>query len=181
MSDAAKKKLKAGCACGCVEYEALGAPITSVICYCASCQKAGRDFEQFPGAPPVLDSDGDTAFVLYRRDRVRCRQGRGHLKEYRLNSDSPTRRVVATCCNSAIFLDFTKGHWLSIYRCRVTLGAPEIEMRVMTQDRRAAGALASDVPNYRGRSGRFMAKLLAAWVAMKIRPTNFDLGEASGR
>ncbi len=50
----------------------------------------------------------------------------------------------------------------------------------MTQDRRAAGALASDVPNYRGRSGRFMAKLLAAWVAMKIRPTNFDLGEASG-
>src|SRR5271165_5924840 len=80
MSDAATKTLKARCACGCVEYEAIGAPITSVICYCASCQKAGRDFEQLPDAPPVLDSDGGTAFVLYRRDRVRRRQGQGHLK-----------------------------------------------------------------------------------------------------
>jgi hypothetical protein len=26
------------CACGSVEYEAIGAPITSAICYCASCQ-----------------------------------------------------------------------------------------------------------------------------------------------
>ncbi len=176
MSDVATKRLKARCACGSVEYEALGAPITSVICYCASCQKAGRDFEQFPNAPPVLDWDGGTAYVLYRKDRVRQRQGQEHLKEYRLSSDSPTRRVVATCCNSAIFLDFTKGHWLSIYRSRVPPDAPKIEMRVMTQDRRAARALARDAPNYRGRSGRFMAKLLAAWVAMKIRPTRFDLG-----
>ena len=125
MSDGATKTLKARCACGCVEYEAVGAPITSVICYCASCQKAGRDFEQFPKAPPVLDPDGGTAFVLYRRDRVRQCQGQGHLEEYRLNADSPTRRVVATCCNSAMFLDFTKGHWLSIYRDRVPLGGAE--------------------------------------------------------
>ena len=178
MSDGATKTLLARCACGCVEYEAVGAPITSAICYCASCQKAGRDFEQFPNAPPVLDSDGGTAFVLYRRDRVRRRQG--HLREYRLKANSPTRRIVASCCNSAIFLDFTKGHWLSIYRCRLPPDAPKIEMRLMTQDRQAPGALASDVPNYRGRSGRFMAKLLAAWVAMKIRPTKLDLDETSG-
>ena len=179
MSDAAAKTLKARCACGSVEYEAVGAPITSVICYCASCQKAGREFEQFPGAPAVLDPDGGAAYVVYRRDRVLRHQGEKYLKEYRLNADSPTRRVVATCCNSAIFVDFTKGHWLSIYHSRLAPDAPKIEMRVMTQDRRAAGPLARDMPNYRGRSGRLMVKLLAAWVAMKIRPTKLDLDEAS--
>ena len=161
MSDAARKKLLARCACGCVEYEAIGAPITSVICYCASCQKAGREFEQLPDARSVLESDGGAAYVLYRRDRVLCRQGQRHLREYRLDADSPTRRVVATCCNSAILVDFTKGYWLSIYRGRLAPDAPKIEMRVMTQDRRAAGPLARDVPNYRRRSGRLMVKLLA--------------------
>ena len=181
MSDAGVETLKARCACGSVEYEAVGAPIASVVCYCASCQKAGREFEQFPGAPAVLEGDGGAAYVLYRRDRVRRHQGEKYLKEYRLNADSPTRRVVATCCSSAILVDFTKGHWLSIYRSRVPLGAPEIEMRVMTKDRRAVGPLARDVPNYRGRSGRLMVKLLAAWVAMKIRPTKLDLDEALHR
>lgn len=164
------------CACGGVEYEAIGAPITSVICYCASCQEAGRAFEQFAAAPAVLEPDGGTAAVLFRKDRVRCVRGREHLREHRLKPDSPTRRFVATCCNSAMFLDFTKGHWLSMYRRRFPADAPEIEMRVMTRDRRNSVALANDVPNYRGQSGRFMFKLLAAWIAMGFRLPKADVG-----
>jgi hypothetical protein len=74
-----------------------------------------------------------------------------------------------------MFLDFTKGHWLSMYRCRFQADAPEIEMRVMTRDRRASVALSDDVPNYSGHSGRFMMKLLTAWIAMGFRLPNFDV------
>jgi hypothetical protein len=42
-------------------------------------------------------------------------------------------------------------------------------MRLMTQERRAGVELADDVPNYSGRSGKFMLKLLAAWMAMGFR------------
>ena len=146
------------CACGGVEYEAIGAPIICAICYCVSCQEAGRAFEQRPGAPPVLDPDGGTAVLLFRKDRVRCVHGREKLEEHRLKADSPTRRLVAKCCNSAMFLDFTKGHWLSMYRRRFPADAPEIEMRVMTRERCTGIALADDLPNHRGRSGKFMLK-----------------------
>ena len=72
MPDRPMNIMKSRCACGSVEYEAIGTPITSAICYCASCQEAGRAFEQLPAAPPVLEPDGGTATVLYRKDRVRC-------------------------------------------------------------------------------------------------------------
>ena len=50
---------------------------------------------------PVLNPDGGTDYVLYRKDRVQCVTGQEHLEEHRLKPDSPTRRVIATCCNSA--------------------------------------------------------------------------------
>ena len=111
----------------------------------------------------------EQAEILYRKDRVQCVMGLEHLEEHRLKPESPTRRVVATCCNSAMFLDFTKGHWLSMYRNRFPTGAPPLEMRVMTKDRRASVVLADDVPNYSGFSGKFMLKLLAARIAMGLR------------
>ena len=92
-------------------------------CYCASCQEAGSRFEQLPSAPPVLNPDGGTDYVLYRKDRVQCVTGQEYLEEHRLKPDSPTRRVIATCCNSGMFLDFTKGHWLTMYRNRFPAGA----------------------------------------------------------
>jgi len=176
MPGRAMNRIAARCACGGVTVEATGAPITSLICYCASCQKAGRAFERLPAAPPVLETDGGTAAILYRKDRVRCVGGRAHLEEHRLKPDSPTRRLVATCCNTAMFLDFTRGHWLSIYRRRFPDGAPEIEMRVMTRDRRASAALADDVPNHRGLAGALVVKLLAAWIAMRFQTPKFDVG-----
>ena len=107
--------------------------------------------------------------VLYRKDRVQCVTGQQYLREHRLKPKSPTRRVVAACCNSAMFLDFTKGHWLSMFRNRFAAGAPPLEMRVMTAERRAGVELADDVPNYPRHSGKFMLKLIAAWIAMGFR------------
>jgi hypothetical protein len=76
-----------------------------------------------------------------------------------------------------MFLDFTKGHWLTMYRNRFPDGAAPIEMRLMTRDRRSGVELADDVPNYAGHSGKFMWKLLAAWVAMGFRSPEIAYGK----
>jgi hypothetical protein len=159
------QRLITSCACGGVEFDALGEPIVSAKCYCDSCQTAGRQFEALPSAPKVLDSDGGTPCVLYRKDKVNCLKGSEKLQDRKLTPNSPTRRVLATCCNSAMFLDFTKGHWLSMYRARFQSGAPPIEMRVMV-GKNGNLTLPRDVPNYSGVSGKFMWRLLKARMAM---------------
>ena len=181
MTDKESKKdkpmtsmLVASCNCGRVVLEAGGAPIISAVCYCQSCQRGGRLLQDLSGAPPVLGADGGTEYVLYRKDRVRLVQGAELLAEQRLVPESPTRRVRATCCQSAMFLDMTKGHWLSIYRSRFRETAPPIEMRVMTKDRPAGGELAADVPSYAALSGKFMWRLLGARVAMGLRAAKID-------
>ena len=175
LRDGGIKFLSAACQCGKVVFEAALAPILVASCYCADCQRAGRAFEQMPSTAPVLDADGGTEFVVYRKDRITCAKGREHLTECRLKPDSPTRRVIATCCNSAMFLDFTKGHWLSLYRSRFGAGAPPVEMRIMTKDRRGDVVLGQDVPNYEGRPGSFMWKLISTWAAMGFRRPDMGL------
>jgi hypothetical protein len=157
------------CTCGKTQLEAIGRPIVTTSCFCKSCQEAGRRLETLPGAQPLLDADGGTSVVMYRKDRVRCVGGQQYLEEHRLKADSPTRRVIATCCNTPMFGDFTKGHWLPLYRHRFGVRAPVIEMRIMTDERPAGVTLADDVPNYRNYFGKFLCKLIVAWVAMGFR------------
>src|SRR5216683_827890 len=175
------RHLSATCQCGKVKLEAIGPPILTCSCYCTSCQEAGRRLEQLASAPPLLDPDSGTSMILYRKDRVQCVVGQEYLEEHRLKPDSPTRRVVATCCNSAMFLDFTKGHWLSMYRNRFPTDAPPLELRLMTKERRVGVELADDLPNYGGRSGKFMLKLIAAWIAMGLRRPEIALGKTVRR
>jgi hypothetical protein len=169
MSAKQPESLTMTCRCGAVAFEATGEPIVTAACYCASCREAGGRIEQLPDAAPVLEPDGSTNFVLQRKDRIRCTKGGERLEDHRLTPDAPTRRVVATCCNSAMFLEFTKGHWLSLYRNRMGEGAPPLEMRVMTRDRREGVQLPGDVPSYATHSGKFMWRLLSAWAAMGFR------------
>jgi hypothetical protein len=177
MTPKKHEQLLSQCQCGKVQFAAVGAPILTGSCFCASCQEAGRRLEQLAAAPRLLDPDGGSAVIVFRKDRVRCVIGLEHLEELRLKPESPTRRVIATCCNSAMFLDFTKGHWLSMYRNRFPAGAPPLEMRVMTKDRRAGVELAGDVPNHSGFSGKFILKLLAARLAMGLRRTDVTWGK----
>lgn len=152
-----------------------GPAIVTAICYCNSCQQAGERMQSLPGAHRVLDADGGTPVVLQRKDRVTFTRGAARLGEFRLKPDSPTRRVVATCCNTPMFVEFRGGHWLSIYRDRLEAAErPTFEMRTMTEDRRAGVEFADKLPSYRRHSGRFMWRLLLAWAAMGFRAPKLD-------
>src|SRR3569832_308943 len=156
-----KKMTSATCRCGKVEMQVSGDPILRGICYCASCQKAGRLHQASSGADLIVAGDGGTDYVLYRKDRVRCVRGGELLEERRLKPGTPTRRMFARCCNTAMFADFTKGHWLTIYRGRLPDDMPPAAMRMMTADRPGGAALPEDgIANYHRHSPRFMLKLL---------------------
>ena len=163
------ERISAPCRCGKVELEIVGAPIMRGICYCASCQEAGRRYRAAPGADSGLAEDGGTDYVLYRKDRVRCVKGNRLFEERRLKPSSPTRRMYAHCCDTAMFLDFTKGHWLAIYRGRIPSDMPPATMRMMTAERPEGVILPDDIPNYPAHSVKFILKLLGAWVAMGFR------------
>lgn len=165
----------ASCICGHVALEAAGEPIVTAACYCASCQAAGSQFEALPGAPPVFEEDGGTVFMLQRKDRVRCLRGQEVLREHRLTPTSKTRRVVAACCNTPMFLEFPNGHWLSLYGRRLPeADRPPLEMRTMTRDRRKGVEFTDGLPSYGTHSGRFMWRLLTAWAAMGFRSPKVD-------
>jgi hypothetical protein len=118
-------------------------------------------------APAVLGSDGGTPFTLYRKDRVTCVRGSDALREHRLMPDSPTRRMIAACCGAPMLLDFTKGHWLTLYKDRMpTSEQPPLEMRVMTEHRRSGTDASDAIPSFPRYPGRFMWRLIFAWAAM---------------
>jgi hypothetical protein len=157
------------CSCGKVEWEATGAPILAVACYCDDCQEGSRRIEALPNAPPVRDGDGATEYLLYRKDRLKCSKGRELLQELRLREKSPTKRVVAGCCNSAMYVDFEKGHWMSVYRARFTGAVPPLQMRIQTRFKPTNSDPSNNVPAYAGFPFRIISKLLFARVAMLLR------------
>ena len=154
------------CTCGAVQLQATGAPMLCAVCHCTSCLTAGRQFDARSGVAPIVDPKGGTPAVLWRKDRVRCVAGWDRLEQHRLTPQSPTRRMVASCCGAPMFLDFTKGFWLTVYRDRVA-DAPAPPMRVMTRDVPNGVTLPDDgLPRFRGHSGKFMLKLLAIWASI---------------
>ncbi|MCC5970854.1 MAG: hypothetical protein JJU15_12985 [Pararhodobacter sp.] len=163
------------CACGQVALNLTGRHILSAECLCSDCQQAAVAFQALPDTRPVVDDKGATRFVLYRKDRVQCERGQEFLAEHRLTDDSKTRRVIATCCNTPMFLDFTQGHWLSIYGTLWPDGAlPKLNLRTMTKDAPADVVLPDDVPNARTHNIGFFAKLIIAWAAMGFRVPKHD-------
>ncbi len=165
MSAPQKNVLTASCACGRVVFEAEGAPIASLVCHCDDCQEAARQLEALPNAPPMRDADGGTPYVVFRKDRVRCTRGAALLSKHKIRENSPTNRLVATCCNSTMLLNFDDSkHWVDLYRTRVRGALPAIEMRVSTKFR--TGEIPKDVPVYPGYAFKFIARLMAARIAM---------------
>src|SRR3546814_16012517 len=101
------------------------------------------------------------------------------LGEHRLTPDSPTRRFVTRCCNSPIALEFTKGHWLSVYSGRIPEGErPPAEMRTMVMGRPEGVERPGDIPNYKTTSGKFMWRLLKALAALGF---GAPIGRTAGR
>lgn len=146
-------------------------------CYCDSCRKAGAVLEALPGAPAVIGQASGTHFVVQRKDRIAALSGTEHLREHRLTPESKTRRVVATCCNTPMFLDFADGHWFSIYAGRFAAESlPAVEERTMLKDMPEGFAPPPDARNSQRWSLRFMARLMAAWAAMRFRTPKTDWG-----
>ncbi len=156
----------ARCSCGRVEYEATGRPIVSLVCFCRDCQAGSQELEALPGAGPVRDADGGTAYVSYRKDRIRCVRGAELLQSRKLEERSATSRVAATCCNAPMVMSFDDArHWIPVYRARLVGAAPDPEMRVCTKFA-PRGPATSAVPSYPGFPIRLLAKLLGARLAM---------------
>jgi hypothetical protein len=137
------------------------------VCYCDDCQKGADQIETLPGAGAVRDPDGGTAYILYRKDRIECSKGAELLSSYKLKEASVTNRVVAVCCNSAMFMNFDRGpHWVSAYRARFHGALPPLQLRICTKFKPDGVVLRDDVPSYQGYSPGLVAKLLASRVAM---------------
>jgi hypothetical protein len=170
-------QISATCQCGKVKFEAVGPPILTGACYCTSCQQAGHQFGQLPNAPPLLDPDSGTSMVL-------CRKGSGAMRDgtaISQRASAQTRISDPTGrCRLLQFGDVPRFHQraLAIDVPQPLCGrrAP-LEMRIMTAERRAGVELADDVPNYPRHSGKFMLKLIAAWIAMGFRRPEISWGK----
>jgi hypothetical protein len=102
------------CRCGEVRLRASGAPIIVAACHCSSCRKAGAGFASLPGSARVVNADGGTEFILFRKDRISGVRGEALFRSYRSKPGAKTRRVLARCCDTPMFLEFAGGHWLSV-------------------------------------------------------------------
>ena len=172
------------CTCGQVALVVQGAPILNVECFCTDCQSAGAYLGSLPVTPSTLDSNSGTRYVLYRKDRVSCERGQEFLRDHRLSAESKTCRVIAICCNTPMFLDFTSGHWLSIYGGLWRNGnLPALQRRIMTRSRPEGVILPGDVPNSSSFPLSLFAKLFRAWFAMGFRAPKIDFvsGELNDR
>ncbi|MBU6427518.1 MAG: hypothetical protein KGR26_00765 [Cyanobacteria bacterium REEB65] len=169
-STAAEGSTTVRCACGNVEFETRGLPIGCAVCYCDTCQEGSRRIELLPKGVPVRDPDGGTAYVVYRKDRVRCIKGQdSFLKPLKLSENSATNRIVATCCDSAMVMTFDDArHWVSLYRARFGSDAPPVQLRVCTAYKAEKSDLPGDVPQYAGYSASFLLRLLVARIAMLL-------------
>ncbi len=160
----------ARCSCGNVEVEMQGAPILSVVCHCDDCQAGSRQLEALANAPRILDATGGTPYLLYRKDRIACTKGEEFLVGHKLNADSTTSRMVATCCNSAMLVQLDRIlHWTPVYRDRFVGDAPPLEMRVSTKFKPEGVPLPDDLPSYAGISAAFALRLVGARIAMLFR------------
>jgi len=160
------------CSCGQTALSLTGAPILTSTCHCTSCRTAAAQLLALPGAQPVTDAQGATPFVLWRKDRVTILRGAGHLREHRLRPGG-TRRVVASCCNTPMYLEFRGGHWLSLYARRFS-PPPPVEMRTMLMDAEPGSVPDDGIPGAKRQSARFMGRLLAAWAGTGFRFFRMD-------
>ena len=116
-----------------------------------------------------MNADGGSDYVIYRKDRVRVVKGAELLKPLKVKDGSPTNRVIATCCNCAMMLNFDDSkHWLDFYRARIRGSAPPPQMLVCTKFAPAPDRLPKGVPAYPGHPASFLATLLRARLAMAL-------------
>lgn len=159
---------RSSCICGSVQLETFGPPIIAVACHCSDCLAAARQIEAPPEAPRVLDPSGGTAFLLFRKDRVRPARGADMLRGLKLTPSTATSRYIATCCKAMMYLGFDDSkHWVSMNRDRFQGDVPAVRMRICTGTV-PTEALPMDLPCYPSYPIRFIAKLMLAGLLMRV-------------
>jgi hypothetical protein len=96
----------AHCRCAAVEIGAWGEPIVVTTCYCDDCQAAAKRLAESANVALAEHDDGGTEFMLFRRDRIACTRGAENLQAMRLTAASKTRRMIAGCCATPMYVGF---------------------------------------------------------------------------
>jgi uncharacterized protein DUF6151 len=161
-------RLTSSCVCGSVVLETFGPPIVAVACHCTDCQAAGRQIEALASPARVLDSNGGTVFLLFRKDRMRPAKSADLLRGLKLKPSSATSRYIATCCNAMMYLGFDDSkHWVSMNRDRFQGDVPAVRMRICTRSV-SSETLPTDLPCYPGYPMPFIARLMLTRLAMLV-------------
>jgi hypothetical protein len=157
----------AHCRCGAVEVCAWCEPLAVSACYCEDCQTAARRLAASADLAPAASVDGGTEFMLFRRDRIACTRGTDRLQAMRLTDASKTRRMIAGCCATPMYLAFDdKRPWVSAFRASFGTAAPPLEMRICTRFRRSEENAEDGLPSHPGYPPTMMVRILAAWPLM---------------
>ena len=157
----------AHCRCGIVEVCAWGKPIIVNTCYCDDCQAAAERLAVPAKLASTTSTDGGTDFMVFRRDRLACTRGIDSLQVMKLMSVSKTRRMVAGCCVTPMYLAFEdKRPWVSAFRANFGLDAPPVERRICTRFRRSEEKAVDGLASHSGYPPAMMARILSVWPLM---------------
>ena len=136
-------------------------------CYCDDCQAAAERLAATANSPPAANADGGTEFMVYRRDRLACARGADRLQAMKLTGGSKTRRMIAGCCATPMYLAFDdKRPWASAFRAPFGVDAPPVEMRICTRFRRSEAKAEDSLPSHPGYPPALFLRILAAWPRM---------------
>ena len=154
----------AHCRCGAVEIGAWAEPIVVTTCYCEDCQAAAQ---QIAASAPSAPADGGTEFMVFRRDRIACTRGAENLQAMRLTPASKTRRMIAGCCATPMYVAFDdRRPWVSALRAPFGADAPPVEMRICTRFRQSEDKANDSLPSHPGYPLAMILRVLAAWPGM---------------
>jgi hypothetical protein len=154
----------AQCRCGTVEIGGWGNPLVVAACYCDDCQAASERLAASANGAPAARADGGTEFMVFRRDRIACMRGAENLQPMRLTAASKTRRMIADCCATPMYVSFDdKRPWVSALRAGFGAGAPPVEMRICTRFRRPENKPEDGLPEHPAYPVAMILRILAAW------------------
>lgn len=109
--------------------------------------------------------------MLFRRDRLACTRGTDCLQAMKLTGASKTRRMIAGCCATPMYLTFDdKRPWVSAFRGRFGADAPPVQQRICTRSKRLAEIAEDGLPSHPGYPPKMMLRILAAWPLLLSRP-----------
>ena len=123
----------AQCACGAVQIALTAPPIAALSCCCDDCQAAAAALEALPGAPAFREPCGGTPAVMFPKAALRIVKGGDKLTAHRLRDGARTKRMVAGCCNSFLYIGFDRGpFWIDVLSARLD-NAPPPRWRIQTR------------------------------------------------